>query len=705
MKANFDVKSIEEIALEYLRFQNHRIIKMGFSTDTTVDTGTYEKDCLIKNKEYLTQISRTFNTKNMNCTRGKLLSKNDKQEIYFYKVPPKDLGEEEDCTYSYSGFISPINLSRISTSKLVEKFSSVELRPIIKIKNNNNKIYFPFNYANVYDGITELYHPLLNNLDTIDSIKSLLSNSIMNINNFFTHASIFEPCKNVNVNVAKFLEEHKIFELIEFNQLLMFFQIIDDESSDCYLCEFDDEKIFTIYQNCIIVLQKLYTNLMLILLFNIYNNKQNLSNVNSNILSCLNNNNKNNMKNFNNYSTNKQLSFESICFTYVQSFFKNTSRLTLEQIITTFNDNLEEILRCLFITNEIYLIVFKNLDTKKYFNEKSSAFKDKKNTEINNNKNNIINNNLNQVSKENEKSNLNNIDEYKIRLLHFQKISEYLKEKDSLTSNSINTQKSNISSLKNTINTKSGSNSRSKTLKKSKNKTNLVPGNIQHINSHININNNSFYNNENYKKIQNISKGFLSTFRELINRNTVPIPFLPPLNKKLYTYTLVLDLDETLVHYVEDEERPFVQVRPYATYFLSEMGKFFEIVIFTAAAEDYADLVLDELDKKKAISYRLYRRHTKPNRGAFLKDLSKLGREISKICIVDNNRDNFGLQPQNGLHISTFMGDQNDTELLLLCNDLMRIVRSNKKDIRPIIKEINEAMNKRYSGNKNLINS
>ena len=700
MKANFDVKSIEEIALEYLRFQSHKIIKMGLSNDTTVDTGTYEKDCLIKNREYLTQISRTFNSKYANYTKGKLLSKNDKQEIHFYKVPQKDLGEEEDCTYSYSGFISPTNLSRISTSKLVENFSSIELRPIKKIKKSNTKIYFPFNYSNVYDGITELYHPLLNNLDTIDSVKSLLSNSIINVNNFFTHISIFEPYKNISTNIAKFLEEHKIFELIEFNQLLMLFEIIDNESLNCYLSVFDDEKIFTIYQNCIIVLQKLYTNLMLTLLFNIYNSKSNFNKGNVNVLSCLNNN----IKSFDNNVPKKQLSFESICFNYVQSFFKNTTRLTLEQIINTFNENLEEMLRCLFITNEIFLIVFKNLDTKKFFGEKLSTIKHKKNA-VNNNKNNIANNNISQLSKENEKVNINDIDEYKIRLLYFQKISEYFRVKDSLTSNSINTQKSVVSSLKNTINSKSGSNSRSKTYKKYKNKTS-IPDNIQHINLNINFNSNTFNcNNENYKKIQNYSKGFLSTFRELINKNNISIPYLPPLNKKLYTYTLVLDLDETLVHYVEDEERPFVQVRPYATYFLSEMGKYFEIVIFTAAAEDYADLVLDELDKKKAISYRLYRRHTKPNKGAFLKDLSKLGREISKICIIDNNRDNFGLQPHNGLHISTFIGDQNDTELLLLCNDLMKIAKSNKKDIRPLIKEINETMNKRYSVNNNLMNN
>ena len=56
--------------------------------------------------------------------------------------------------------------------------------------------------------------------------------------------------------------------------------------------------------------------------------------------------------------------------------------------------------------------------------------------------------------------------------------------------------------------------------------------------------------------------------------------------------------------YVEEENRAYVQVRPYADYFLTEMGKYFEIVIFTAAAEDYADIVLNELDKNKSIDYK-----------------------------------------------------------------------------------------------------
>jgi Dullard-like phosphatase family protein len=132
------------------------------------------------------------------------------------------------------------------------------------------------------------------------------------------------------------------------------------------------------------------------------------------------------------------------------------------------------------------------------------------------------------------------------------------------------------------------------------------------------------------------------------------------------------------------------------------MGKFFEIVIFTAASEDYADIVLNELDKNNNISYKLYRKHTEQINGIFIKDLSKLGRDINKVIIIDNNKDNFSLQPENGLHICSFLGDQNDDELYALSEDLMKIVNSNKDDIRPIIKEIDGIMKERYA-KKNII--
>jgi len=89
----------------------------------------------------------------------------------------------------------------------------------------------------------------------------------------------------------------------------------------------------------------------------------------------------------------------------------------------------------------------------------------------------------------------------------------------------------------------------------------------------------------------------------------VTYPFLPPLTEeeKETTYTLVLDLDETLVHYFDLGPESHFLIRPGCFEFLDEMAKYFELVIFTAAMQDYADSVLDQLDKNQVLKYRLYR--------------------------------------------------------------------------------------------------
>jgi CTD small phosphatase-like protein 2 len=66
------------------------------------------------------------------------------------------------------------------------------------------------------------------------------------------------------------------------------------------------------------------------------------------------------------------------------------------------------------------------------------------------------------------------------------------------------------------------------------------------------------------------------------------------------------------------------------------MNKFYELIIFTAGMPDYANWVLDNLDKEKLISYRLFRHHACRAGNVFLKDLSRIGRDLSKIIIIDN---------------------------------------------------------------------
>ncbi len=176
-------------------------------------------------------------------------------------------------------------------------------------------------------------------------------------------------------------------------------------------------------------------------------------------------------------------------------------------------------------------------------------------------------------------------------------------------------------------------------------------------------------------------------------------PFLPlkDINDKR-EYTLVLDLDETLVHYFEDndEENAYVKVRMGAEKFIKILSQYCEIVIFTASTQEYANIVIDGLDCSDKISFRLYRQHTNIINGYNVKDLSKLGRNLSKVIIVDNIEENYKLQPNNGLNISDFEGDEDDNELIYLMKDLLNIVKRPGLDVRNELDIVRINMQKRY---------
>ncbi|KAL3741626.1 hypothetical protein ACJRO7_017137 [Eucalyptus globulus] len=155
---------------------------------------------------------------------------------------------------------------------------------------------------------------------------------------------------------------------------------------------------------------------------------------------------------------------------------------------------------------------------------------------------------------------------------------------------------------------------------------------------------------------------------------------LPPLvspTKK----TVFLDLDETLVHSQTDPppekfdfvvqptingERLnfYVLKRPGVDDFLRVMSAKFELVIFTAGVKEYASLVLDRLDQKRSlISHRLYRDSCEEVDGKFVKDLSKMGRDLQRVVIVDDNPNAYVFQPENAIPVCPFVNDLDDVEL------------------------------------------
>jgi CTD small phosphatase-like protein 2 len=182
-------------------------------------------------------------------------------------------------------------------------------------------------------------------------------------------------------------------------------------------------------------------------------------------------------------------------------------------------------------------------------------------------------------------------------------------------------------------------------------------------------------------------------------------PQSPFLQKKLNNkkYTLVLDLDETLIHFKPNpfnESSGKIMIRPFLYDFLRSVKKYYELVIFTAATEDYANPIINAIEKdEKFFDHRLYRIHTTIVDNDFVKDLSKLGRDLNRTIIVDNMKQNYKNQPDNGITIRPFWGkDVEDTALVDLL-DILKKIAENDMNVISGLKFFKEDIISKVSSN------
>ena len=188
-----------------------------------------------------------------------------------------------------------------------------------------------------------------------------------------------------------------------------------------------------------------------------------------------------------------------------------------------------------------------------------------------------------------------------------------------------------------------------------------------------------------------------------INSEIKNYPISKNYNNKKNKKTLILDLDETLVHSgfhpfnrksdftlnikVDGKNHTiFVLKRPYVEEFLSEIAPYFEIIIFTASISEYASPLIDMLDKNKLTSGRLFRQHCLFNHGLYLKDIKIIQKDLKDVIIIDNNPVSYVLNQDNGIPIITWYDDLNDKELLNLIPFLKYL--STENDVRDVIKNV-----------------
>uniref|UniRef100_A0AAR2KK83 Mitochondrial import inner membrane translocase subunit TIM50 n=1 Tax=Pygocentrus nattereri TaxID=42514 RepID=A0AAR2KK83_PYGNA len=115
---------------------------------------------------------------------------------------------------------------------------------------------------------------------------------------------------------------------------------------------------------------------------------------------------------------------------------------------------------------------------------------------------------------------------------------------------------------------------------------------------------------------------------------------------------VVIDLDETLVH----------------------------------SSFKYADPVADLLDQWGVFRVRLFRESCVFHRGNYVKDLSRLGRQLSKVIIVDNSPASYIFHPENAVPVRSWFDDMTDTELL----DLLPLFEglSREEDVYSVLQSL-----------------
>lgn len=178
--------------------------------------------------------------------------------------------------------------------------------------------------------------------------------------------------------------------------------------------------------------------------------------------------------------------------------------------------------------------------------------------------------------------------------------------------------------------------------------------------------------------------------------------------------TLVLDMDETLIHaeILPEKAKPikdadfhitlknmnnnneeetfivYVKIRPFYDECMESLAGLYEIVVFTAAEQEYADAILDILDTDHLISKRLYRQHcVHVDDKYYVKDLRIFqDRELENIVLVDNSIISMAFNIDNGIPVAPFYRwVKNDEELLFLHSYLDELyhvddIREHNKD-------------------------
>ena len=198
---------------------------------------------------------------------------------------------------------------------------------------------------------------------------------------------------------------------------------------------------------------------------------------------------------------------------------------------------------------------------------------------------------------------------------------------------------------------------------------------------------------------------YLLEFRQFIDEKSSH--YLDPISDKLLPdhppdavyipHTLVLDLDDTLINSNWNRERGWrVFKRPGVDPFLEHLAQFYEMVVFTDQLLTYGEPILERLDPKRYVTHRLFRESAQYKHGEYIRDLSKLNRDMERVIYISSKPRSAEMNPENVIPIQPwrFEDGSTDTALLDLMPFLESIVRLGVADVRAVLSSYKEEMNR-----------
>ncbi|TGO10293.1 hypothetical protein BTUL_0139g00200 [Botrytis tulipae] len=152
-------------------------------------------------------------------------------------------------------------------------------------------------------------------------------------------------------------------------------------------------------------------------------------------------------------------------------------------------------------------------------------------------------------------------------------------------------------------------------------------------------------------------------------------------------YTLVLSMEDLLIHSEWTREHGWrLAKRPGVDYFLRYLSQYYELVIFTTQPSTLAEPVIRKFDPYHIVTWPLFREATLYENGEYIKDLSYLNRDLSKVILIDTKAHHAKKQPENAIILKPWTGDVQDKELVSLIPFLEYIPTMQYADVRKALK-------------------